>query len=496
MAYIFQLSGGHHHLTKELPIRSWFAKPAVIFGLVAIVYFLTILLNDGFMATDEYFTGITRYIPAQTADIHHLVFEDDVKSPLQILPMHLLAQTAYQLGISQPYWQYRFTLAILALINCTILGWVFWQYHKNKNPQLQKMLWLLFGFFFVAPFAFTRPMFESLAAPWIALTALYGSRYDENGRRSDLLKGVVFVSIAFVMRQQVGICALALIALTVLKKNWKDFFSASALGLFLFIISGIPDYFLRGSFHHSLRSILDYNVKYGASYATHPIYTYPVLIFVLCLGPWWIMKYPAHFWREHFRTYRTEWLLLLLFVILHSCFPQKWERFLISMVPLFLIMLAPLLQKLWSERAQRPWRLWSLLFVNGLLFFPATFFPPQKNLISLSLYLDKHPEVTQVYRVDNTPEWITDAFIRSPKHQFKEITQAQLPTTTPQGCQDILVVAEFLSGKVDSSQWVLDETMKVNLIEAVAYKLNQAKNIRRAPLAVFKSRAKECQRDI
>lgn len=440
------------------------------------------------MATDEYFTGITRYIPAQNSSMMNLVHEDDVKSPLQIMPMHIFAQTALKLGVTHPYWQYRFTLTALALINCLILGWVFRQYYKDKNPKLQTVMWLMFGFYFVAPFAFTRPMFESLAAPWIALTALYGSRYDQNGKTSDLLKGVLFVSIAFVMRQQVGICALALIALTLFKKKGGDFISASALGLVLFLISGIPDYFLRGAFHHSLRSILEYNVKYGASYATHPISTYPLLIFALCLGPWWIMKYPQGFWQAHIKTYRIEWMLLGFFVVLHSCFPQKWERFLISMVPVLMILMAPLVLKLWNEYPQRKWRFWSLLIFNGVVFVPATFFPPQKNLISMSLYLDQHPEVTTVIRVNNIPEWITDAFIRKPHHQFKEISQDHIDSTLPGSCGDILVVPEFLSEAVDKSQWVLDDTLKVNLIEAIAYKMNPTKNVRRAPLAIFKNK--------
>lgn len=294
--------------------------------------------------------------------------------------------------------------------------------------------------------------------------------------------------MAFVMRQQVGICALALIALTILHKNWKDFTLASALGLTLFLISGIPDYFLRGSFHHSLFSILDYNVKYGSNYATHPIYTYPALIFALCLGPWWIMKYPQGFWKDHFKTYRTEWMLLGLFVVLHSAFPQKWERFLISMVPILLILLAPLVVNLWEQRQQRRWRLGSLLLVNGCIFIPATFFPPQKNLISMSLYLDAHPNVKTVIRADNIPEWITDAFIRNSKYQFKDITKDQISTQTPTICDEIMVVAEFISNQVDTSQWILDETLHVNLIESAAYKLNPTKNVRRAPLAIFKSK--------
>lgn len=469
-------------------MTQWYRKPIVYFGLVIFIYALTIILNDGFMATDEYFTGITRYIPAQTSDVAHLVHEDDVKSPLQILPMHLFAQLALKLGVESPYWQYRFVLAALAILNCALLGFVFHRYHKNRNTSLQLTMWLLFAFYFAAPFTFTRPMFESLAAPWLALAALYGSRYDRNDNRSDLLRAVLFVSISFVMRQQVGLCALAMVLLPLLKKRWTDFYVASLVGLGCFILAGIPDYFLRGSFHHSLISILQYNVKYGSDYATHPIYTYPLLIFALTLGPWWIMKYSPQFWREHFRTYRTEWMILGLFVLLHSSFPQKWERFLISMIPILIILMTPLVWKLWSERSHRKIRFASLLAFNFLVFIPATFFPPQKNLISLSLYLDQHQEIESVYRVNTIPEWITDAFIRQPHYKFVDITSDQLSKLEPKTCHELVVVAEFMKDQVDTTKWIYDTTMPVNMIEALAYKLNPTKNVRRAPLSVFKSR--------
>lgn len=440
------------------------------------------------MATDEYFTGITRYIPAQTSDIYHLVSSEDVKSPLQILPMHIFAQLALKLGITHPYWQYRFSFSALALLNALILGWVFLNYTGGKNNKLKTVHFLMFGFFFLAPFSFTRPMFETLAAPWVALSALFASRYDHLELRKDLLRSVVFISIAFMMRQQVGICALALLILPLLKKHRADFVWASLIGLLFFILLGVPDYFLRGEFHYSLFAILKYNVAYGSSYATHPIYTYPVLIFFLCFGPWWIMRFPSGFWRDHLKKYRAEWLMLLLFVVLHSSFPQKWERFLISMIPLFIILLSPLVLNLLESAKTRKLRTGTLIAFNLMLFVPATFFPPQKNLIELSQFIDKHPEVKTVFRVDNTPEWITDAFIKNPQFHFRDIKQNEISNLIPDTCSDILVISQYLADKVNKEVWSYEASLAVNAIEAIAYKMNPTKNVRRAPLVIYKGK--------
>ena len=72
------------------------------------VYVLVVILNTGFIATDEYWDGITRYLPAQKATVSTLIKLDDVKSPLQILPMHMAAQLAYKMGIEAPFAQYHF----------------------------------------------------------------------------------------------------------------------------------------------------------------------------------------------------------------------------------------------------------------------------------------------------------------------------------------------------------------------------------------------------
>jgi hypothetical protein len=179
------------------------------------------------------------------------------------------------------------------------------------------------------------------------------------------------------------------------------------------------------------------------------------------------------------------WLVLGLFVFGHSLFPQKWERFIISMVPVLMILMVPLLALLVKE--QRRWRLWTMVGLNGVLWLVASFFPPQKNLINLSLYLDRHPEVTSVYRVDHIPEWITDAFIRQPHFGFKEITAEALPTLGgANSCSEILVVPQSLQGQVNASQWFYDDTMKVNAIEELAYRMNPKSNVRRTSLVVYR----------
>ncbi|MBC7742443.1 MAG: hypothetical protein H7061_09610 [Bdellovibrionaceae bacterium] len=465
-------------------------KPTKYFIIFAAIIYLTVIFfNDGFMALDEYFVGITRYIPAQNSSVHSLVNPDDVKSPLQILPMHGVAQAAYALGVTSPYWQYRSVIFVLGILNFLVLLYAFLRLAETLRFDIrrQNFLLLMFALYFGAPFALTRPMFESIAAPWLALAAVWALRYDLNGRTKDLLWGVVFVSIAFVLRQQLGFCALTFVILPILKKKYKQFLFAAALGLGLLLIAGIPDYFLRGQFHYSLLNLTIYNYQHGAEYGQKPITFYPILIFIICFTPFFFARYPEGFVKKQFKTFRSIWLFVILFIVLHSLFPQKWERFVISLVPLFIIMALPFLFQLHENFQKHRLRLILLYAVNGFLFFIASFFPPQKNLIEASRFLDQNPQIKMVHRVNDTPGWITEAFILNKQFSFVEATHESLQTVNWRDCSQSLLIGAFdLPQFTDVTRNLnLKAEFNVNLIEQLAYKTNPKNNQRRVQLSLF-----------
>lgn len=472
-------------------MRSCFLeRPTKYFiALAAVIFLAVVLVNDGFMALDEYWVGITRYIPAQTSSLKTLVTIDDVKSPLQMMPMHGVAQLALAVGIDSPYFQYRSVIAILAIINFALLIFAFLKFSEvmHLSDRERNLLLLVFTFYFGSSFSFTRPMYESIAAPWLALAAVWALRYDLHQRTLDLIWGVVFASMAFVLRQQLGFCALIFVLLPVIKKNVRHFFIACGVGLAFFIAAGIPDYFLRGQFHYSLLNLTVYNYQHGADYGQKPITFYPLLIIAISLSPFFVKKYPSEVLQTSFKRLRSIWIILFLFVFLHSLFPQKWERFLISILPLLLFLIFPFLNHLQKNfRAHRA-RLVSLYALNGILFFSASFFPPQKNLIEMARYLDVHPEIKKIHRIHDTPGWITEAFILNKQFQFVEAKDEDLPLVNWQDCGNALVLAKH---DLNSHQELLNRLnlkaqFEVNLIEQVAYRLNPKNNARRVQLNLF-----------
>jgi hypothetical protein len=460
---------------------------ALLFTLF--IYLSVLIVNDGFMALDEYWVGIVRYIPAQSSSLQTLVLPDDVKSPLQIMPMHFVAQAALVLGVESPYWQYRAVIFVLGLISLVILLISFLKYIKDENLNDKSSLILLgmLSLYFAAPFGLTRPMFESVAAPWLTLAAVFAIKYDREAKLSDLLWGVTFVSVAFALRQQLGICALVFIWLTLVKNKYQHFLWASGLGLCWFILAGIPDYFLRGQFHFSLLNLTVYNYKHGSEYGKQSIFYYPTVIFVIALVPFFIAKYPKPLLKEQWQKYRSFYVVLFLFVFLHSLFPNKWERFLISLLPLFVLILFPYLKYLLENYSKHKLRLIFLFSLNGIFFLVASYFPAQKNLIEMSRYLDQHPQIKKVYRVANTPEWITEAFILKSQFQFVDADRTALSKVDWTDCGNTLVVGEAQAELLKDSFRGLKQisAFNVNLIEQLAFKFNPEKNIRRVQLRLY-----------
>lgn len=477
--------------------------------LFAGFFILVASLNYGFMAFDEYWIGVTRYVPAQSSSVFDLVHEDDVKSPVQLMPMYAMAQLAYFLGVESPYWQYRFVGIALACLQVLVLLMAIREFLKLVRPigkiyELDSRAHLYFMwiaiFYFAGSFTLTRPTFEAISAPWLFLSAVKLFSYDLKPKLGTLLWSVVWVSVSFNLRPQLGFCALAIVFLPFIKGNYQHAMVAGFVGALFFVLSGLPDLILRGSFHESLYKLVTYNVAHGKDYGEMPLYYYPMMFFLIGFGPFLFTS--PHFGKlsSHLKEFRVFWWYLFLFIFLHSLFPQKWERFLISMIPFVWVLLWPLFWYFHKRFAQNRIRLGLLYAVNFLLLVTASFFPAQGNLIQLSRYLDRTPKIAQLYIIEKTPEWLTTAFIRRKNLIIEDKKQTDLleVESSHPSCGVAYVMGKPLYQRQAANplfqrffnNWVVVRNFSVNWIEALSYQLNPEANKRRVELLLL--RAKNC----
>ncbi len=451
----------------------------ILMAVFFVFYFCTLLINDGFMGTDEYWTGITRYVPAQTQTPQNILKSDDVKSPSQILPLLATSKIALALGITSPYQQYRFVQIFWALI-CTglILICLFCYLNTQDFPWAVAV----FTLYCAAPFAFTRPMYESLSAPFVLLSALSLAKHMKSHQSRDLMISVLAITIAYCFRPQTGIAALGLLGFSYAFSTKKQFFTAGALGLLAFISLGFIDLWILGEWHKSLKDILIYNVRFGATYSVQPWYFYITLSLSILMIPFFISRHYLEIIKKNFLNQKVLWVYIVLILGLHSFFPQKWERFALPVLPLFLLILSDWIKDFWQRGSKV--RILILAVFHLLLLIPASFFPAQKNLIQMSLHLNDQPKILNLYRLNKSPEWITEVFILRKDFQWIEISS--LPEALQ--CSDRVIMNEKDFEAMPPSNFVVDQIFQTNLIEKLTYRMNPSKNIRRTPLYLLKSK--------
>lgn len=476
---------------------------------VFLSFFLLIaFLNDGFMGTDEYWNAMVKYLPAQTSSYTDLVEKTDVKSPLQVMPMHFGSQLALKLGVFHPYDQYRFTILFLTIFNLLIYIFSFqiiqsvklWDFGFDfKLPQStssqqwqelsQKVFLILFTFYFASSFTLTRPMFESLAAPWILLSMALFYMYQSTGLIKYVAISTMAVSMAFVMRQQAGIGAVTIPLLLLLRKDYKGMWISGIVGILCFILAGIPDMFLRDGFHHSLWAVLTYNVEHGHEYGNGSIFFYPALLMGLTFFPFlWINNMSKDVVGPIFKKLNFAWVFIALFVALHSYFPQKFERFMVSIIPLVIVIMTPLFTRLVLMWPQKKWQLITIGVLNVFILINASFFPSQKNIINAALFIDRHGEIKTIYNLEKTIEWIPEKFIFLNRgYSLVDMPLSAVKDQPANSCQSAIIVNDFIwqQHKEELKGFRVIDTFPVNLIEGLAYKFNKKNNIRRAPLHVL-----------
>ena len=462
-----------------------------IFGLLFIG---TAIFNKGFLASDEYWVGIDRYIPAQNSSARTLVHEDDVKSPMQIMPMFLLAQLSLKLGIEEPYNQYSFVVLGVGLF-AFLFYWLGIELYylrlyladKKGISELRphkNLTYLIFSFYFASSLILTRPMFESVSAPFLFISVIFALLYDKFEDKQDLIIALIFFSISFILRPQSCLTSLTLLILPILKKRWKDLCYVIGAGIIALILTGLPDFFLINKFHGSILKLANYNIAHGEDYGKQPFYYFPVLIFILTLAPIFIRKYKNDFLKKNIRQLKAPLFYIFFFVLLHSFFPQKFERFLIPILPILFLLLVPLLYDLILNRNQLKFRWYSLISINFLLFFFATFFPGQKNITDLSLFVNKNKEITNLISVDNAIDWIPRAFINRKEPNIEYIKNIDLLKTLKLNCNSLIITRDNIIN-FNENDYLLKARFDVNPIEKLAHYLNPINNARRVPLNVW-----------
>lgn len=447
------------------------------------VWLVTAVVNIGIVAIDDYFELMAKVIPASAHTAQEVITATGIRNPIPVL-LHLRIVTlASSLGISHPYNQMRFDQALLALISFLTI-WsagvsCFRPYAEAERGRHQLVFTGLLGFYFAAPFFLTRPMFEALAAPFLLLGAALACRYWNTANRFALVLATFVFAAAAMLRPQAGVVVLVLPLCAAIRRHWMDLFVFAVAGALAFVVTGWVDAVIRGGFHASLRAYLDFNIKHSSSFGVYPWYNYLLLLVGATLPPVFLARYRGLPWADRYGPLLPAVGVFATFVIAHSLVPHKEERFMIPMLPLLLLLLTPLAT--WLLEHGPRWRVVLFTGLNAVLLPLMVLFPPQRTGMSLTRYLDSHPEIQRVTLADPSI-FVASAFVTHP------LAVASSPPTAAPACGE--AVASLALGQVGKELaaapgYVRTVRFEPGPLERLVVAVNPRHNSRRGPVDLY-----------
>ena len=200
---------------------------------------------------------------------------------------------------------------------------------------------LLLAVLWMFPFISVRNLVEFTCVPFL----FWGTwiLINDEKKRNPFLKGLLaglILGIAFCMRFQsmvyIGGIGLGLLILG----RWKEAIT-TGIGVLItaFLLLATIDIYVWGYPFAELMEYIDYNMHSYAEYNIGPWYQYILVIILALIPPISFFLIFGFFYAfiKAWRKYLLIFLPVLLFLIFHSYYPGKQERFILPLIPFFII---------------------------------------------------------------------------------------------------------------------------------------------------------------
>jgi len=195
---------------------------------------------------------------------------------------------------------------------------------------------LFLALFYFMPFLAVRNLVEVACIPFLMLGSWQLLRHGPRPSYRDVLIAGIWIGLAVNVRfQTLFFAAGPGLALLLHRRVAPAVVYGLGVALPLVVFQGSIDLFLWGRPFAELTEYVVYNLNNTTTYFDQPWYNYLLLLLGIFI-PFFSVAVFFGFFRK--ATPLLLWLPVLLFLAVHSYFPNKQERFLLPIVPLFFVL--------------------------------------------------------------------------------------------------------------------------------------------------------------
>ncbi len=325
----------------------WDANPLIVIVLAAIIVrIVAVIFAKGWGMHDDHFLVIeasqswvdgddyNNWLPKNQvnpepsghsffyAGIHYLIF-----SVLNWLNIHDPQVKMYFI---------RFLHALFSLIT-VVYGYRISELISGK--KVARHVGLLLAVLWFLPFMSVRNLVEVVCIPFLVLGSWYillQIRKPENPKYYIFLAGV-FLGLAFSIRFQTVFFTTGIGLFLLIKFDFKRILLLLAGYITAVTLTQGPvDIILWGYPFAEMIAYFEYNIFHAYDYITNPWYSYLLLLSGILIPPFSLMLFAGFF--EGWKRNLLLFLPAFIFLLVHSIFPNKQERFILPVIPFLIIL--------------------------------------------------------------------------------------------------------------------------------------------------------------
>ncbi len=228
---------------------------------------------------------------------------------------------------------FRFLHAALSMIT-VYYGYkiVLFRYGKKLAAEAG----LLMAILWIFPFMSVRNLIEMVCVPFTMIAAYNMIKYEDQKKLLLPLLTGLFLGIAFTFRYQTNLFMIGFVFFLLFRKDFPAIALLSS-GFFVssFLVQGLTDWIVYGYPYASFIHYFFDNSSNAYNYTTAPWYIYIFTIMGILIPPTSLLIMFG-FLRQWKKLSVLFWPTLI-FLVFHSIFPNKQERFILPAIPLFII---------------------------------------------------------------------------------------------------------------------------------------------------------------
>ncbi|MDO9256826.1 MAG: glycosyltransferase family 39 protein [Bacteroidales bacterium] len=307
-----------------------------------------------------------------------------------------------------------------------------------------------------------------------------------------LLAGFILglsISIRFQLIVYVGGVGLVLL----IQRKWIPafIFGFGAL-LSILIFQGLMDYFIWGYPFAEFIEYVKYNIQEAYNYINGPWYNYLLLLAGIFIPPVSLMLLFGFF-----RVWKKQLIIFLpafLFLVFHSFFPNKQERFIFPFVPYLIIggvigwNSFLVVSKFWKNHQKALSRSWIFFWLlNFILLIPVSTAYSKRSRVEAMAYLANYPGIKVVVAEDTNknsaqmlPRYYSGQWMQvlyKSETEVRSYTSDSIPCSVSQASFVMFYSDENLQARVDSLKkeipsLVYEKTFMPGMIDEIMHRLN------------------------